>query len=205
MKKLLIAGIILLSVGCNKSGETCFAAPQNTHKSGEYAYINVKDSVEAFNALSNSGMRPSYREHLAQNILKNPGIYNPVALLGLGIQCLRYDDYFYGALYTRAALLRAQIDIRLSQDPSLASIPEEMLSQVHKALPNLDREKLNLAWERITHDVIAWDKGTPRNYDRRWASLRSSKQDAPLQYVALSEEYKVVESAYNAMLKQKLR
>ena len=55
-------------------------SPAKSTKIGKYAYINVNDSIEALNVLSNGGMHSSYHEHLAQNILNNLSIYNPVAL-----------------------------------------------------------------------------------------------------------------------------
>lgn len=192
MRKLL--PIIVLLLACSQC-KTCFTPPPKTTLRGEQAYINVKDSMEVFAALTESGMRPAYRQHQANNVLKNPGNYNPLALLALGIQCLRYNDYFYGALYTRAAILRAEIDIALSQDASLDTITENMLDQLHKTLPKLDNEKFNRAYKQVRGDTIAWDKGTPRNYDRRWASLYSSQEH--LTYHNHTSEPTIIEQIYS--------
>ena len=179
----------------------CFAPAVEGKPKGEYAYINAKESIEAFNGMTTKGMRPDYRIHLAEKVLKEPTTYNPVGLLGVGIHCLKNDDYYWGTFYTRLAYLRAQIDVAASQDPSLQAIPDEMLEQVRLSVPKLDEEKFARAWDQVKNDVLAWDKGAPRNYDRRWASLRSSGRasNAPLNYVGYSDEMLIVEKIHSQM------
>ncbi|MCP5492476.1 MAG: hypothetical protein H7A40_05480 [Chlamydiales bacterium] len=201
MKNFWAVGLILLC-GCMGNNKTCCFAPAVKSKtSGEYAFINAKDSIEAFNGLTEKGIRPDYRIFLAEKILKDPSTYNPIGLLAVGIHCLKNDDYYWGTLLTRVAHLRAKIDIAMSQDPSLQSIPDEMLEQVRLSVPKLDEEKFKQAWDQVKQDALSWDKGSPRNYDRRWASLRSEGRhtNAPLNYVGFSEEARIVEEIHASM------
>ena len=165
---------------------------------GEYASIDNKLSHDAFVTLVSTSIQPYYKFHIANKVGANPSIYNPSALLGLGIMRLRHKDYTQGAFFVRAALLRTYIDVQMSQDSSLQDLGQIMMQQVHHFVPNLDKEAFSKAWDTVTDEVIAWDKEVPRDYDRRWASLRSQgfHTDEPLNYRPASDEHQIIQDAY---------
>lgn len=209
MKKLWI---LLLCIGCYGSKQdVTFLTPlvKQTDESGnekvfiarpkgEYATIDNKASHEAFVMLVSKSIQPYFKFNMANKVGTNPDIYNPSALLGLGIMRLRHKDYTQGAFFVRAALLRTYIDVQLSQDPSLQDLGQIMLQEVHNLVPNLNKEAFAKACNAVTDEVIAWDKEVPRNYDRRWVSLRSQgfHTNAPLNYRPQSEEYQIIQDTY---------
>ncbi|MCP5509267.1 MAG: hypothetical protein H7A39_02515 [Chlamydiales bacterium] len=217
MKRLWMFSL-LLCLGCYQKGqEVTFLTPLIKHTDaqgntkvyiarpkGEYASIDIKDSHEAFVTLVSNSVQPIFQFNMANRIGANPGIYNPSALLALGILRLRHKDYEQGAFFVRAALLRTYIDVQLSQDPSLQGLGQIMTQQVHQFVPNLNEEAFFKAWDAVAEEVITWDKEVPRLYDRRWASLHSIGfyTQKPLNYLPLSEEPRIIEEAHDLFLNQ---
>ena len=214
--KCLWIGLLFLCTGCfYQKQQVTFLTPlvKQTDKDGkakvyivkpkgEYATIDADQSSEAYANLVSKKSRPALRFHLANRIAANPGSYHPGALLGLGIMRLQYKDYDQGAFFVRAALLRTYVDIKLSQDTSLEDMAQVMMNEVYAHVPNLDEEKFQKAWDQVQDEVIAWDKEVPRNYDRRWASLRSRGlfNQKPLNYLPLTEEAAIIANGYKLLL-----
>ncbi len=211
MKKLWMLSLLLCFACHNNTQDVTFLTPlikqtdaQGNEKiyvarpKGEYATIDNKLSHEAFVTLVATSIQPYYKFHVANQVGAKPSLYNPSALLGLGIMRLRQKDYEQGAFFVRAALLRTYIDVQMSQDPSLQDLGQIMMQEMHNFVPSLDKEAFSKAWDAVTDEVIAWDKEVPRDYDRRWVSLRSQgfHSGAALNYRPASDEHQIIEDAY---------
>ncbi|NGX32056.1 MAG: hypothetical protein K1060chlam4_00094 [Candidatus Anoxychlamydiales bacterium] len=112
----------------------------------------------------------------AEIVFFNPGSFHPAALLGAGVYFLYQKDFEKGALLSVGAILRTELDVRISRDEELGSVPSIFLQAVEKII----REKylftaieLN-TWQAAKiaalHNFETWDRNTPRDYDPTWLS-----------------------------------
>lgn len=169
---------------------------------GEYATIDVAASTEAFEILTKKTPATSAElDAVAQRVEENLGDYNPFAIIGLGSYYLDKGDLDKFGLYTRFALFRLVVDIKLAKDPSVESIIEivqdliaTIIKEVYLSKGGTANQALEALYKAV-NQVISLDKATPRNYDARWPSLHSigAFSNAPLAKLTKEEVEKIIE------------
>lgn len=187
---IVILLITLFNVG---NAQTSLAEPK---PQGEYAAIDVKKSQTAKEIFA--GNKAGDKVAIANQMESNLGDYNPEALVDLGIYYLSQKDFRKAVIYTRLGLLRANIDVKASQDLSLADVIPMLKSGIENAVAKLTPEEKVLyhnALKDFAKDVILLDTKTPRHYDIHWASLHSMGAFAnePLNYVNTNQYNQLVD------------
>lgn len=200
MLKKLLSSILLLSSYLH--AEKVIVPPQ-----GEYATIDTKESNRLLDTLLDSESSAKLKFSIANQIDKDPGNYIPIVLMAAGIYYLQHD-LDKAALYCRAASFRTIVDIEWAQDSSLQDVPGIIHHNIQKAVAkHITTPQQKEAWlkslQKATRELIAWDKKTPRNYDRRWVCLHSTGAFIGRPIASLSEEKKkeILEKEYAAFIK----
>jgi len=169
-----------------------------------YASIDTSRAlIEEFQAPTTSA---SARKKISEKIAAEPGSYNPLLLLLLGLEYLKVKDYDRAAVLCAGAILRAEIDIRLSEDRTLGgalgSFQSALGDTIEKYLKETEeQQKWQTAWEKATKNFEAWDRSTPRNYDADWIRPHSLKAFAKNNFKIAdkSKEAKTIESFYREL------
>jgi hypothetical protein len=193
---IMRAGLIicaLLSLSTLVQAETIFVAPQ-----GEYAEIDTQIDILA--RFDDPDLSDADIDELAQQISSNMGAYNPGVLVVLAMIQLSQGEVELGAQTFSRALLRTIVDIRMSQDATLGDVPEIFMMRIGELLEakGISPEVFVEALLKGLPEVEAWDRGTPRLYDRRWASPHSlgAFSNQPLNYLPESELDAILEEEY---------
>lgn len=174
INKILSTFLIIFTLCCVNSyviAEEIIVKPR-----GEFATIDVDKSWDVLMILK--GETKGNKKKTVENMIKNPGDYNPAALLWLGLYLLENKDYSQGALYIRLALFRCIVDVEAAKDPSLSDVQPIFWQSIAQFLANgrFNKEEITqiqLALKEQSKNVVSWDKATPRNYDVRWPCLHS--------------------------------
>jgi hypothetical protein len=106
-----------------------------------------------------------------------------------------------GATWLARAYFRTAVDVKMSQDNSLSDLLTNFMLQAGQSIFDA-----GLSWEDFREillkeampEVEAWDRSTPRGYDRRWASMHSvnTVTEAPMNYLPESDLAKLLEEEY---------
>jgi hypothetical protein len=145
---------------------------------GEFKEIDISKEMALRDKLSDPSVDSVVKAAIFEEIKEHPGSYAPFLFLDI-IAYIIYDNAGtvseFLTWYSRL-MVRCQVDIIMSRDLSLADTPEifsmNVGELVHEGKVPVDG--LELAdFEKAYKEAQAWDRTTPRNYDRRWASPHS--------------------------------
>ncbi|NGX52967.1 MAG: hypothetical protein KR126chlam5_01274 [Candidatus Anoxychlamydiales bacterium] len=139
-----------------------------------YVISNYKNVDAAVDILTDEDLPIEKKAKAAEQVFFNPGSFHPAALLAAGVYFLYQKDFEKGALLSIGAILRTEIDIRISRDVSLGGVPSIFLKTVEKIIRedyHFTVIELN-AWQSAKVAAInnfeVWDRNTPRDYDQTW-------------------------------------
>ncbi|MBS0616297.1 MAG: hypothetical protein JSR58_07100 [Verrucomicrobia bacterium] len=201
MLKTILITLLLLSpfIHC----EEVIVKPQD-----EYATIDTKESNHLLDTLLDPNSPAKTKRSIITQIDKDPGSYIPIVLMAAGIYYLEHD-LDKAAHYCRAASFRTIVDVEWAQDSSLQDVPGIIHYNIQKAVAkHITTPEKKEAWlkslQKATRELIAWDKTTPRNYDRRWVCLHSIGAFTGRPIASLSEEKKkeILEKEYATFTKE---
>lgn len=145
---------------------------------GDYSTIIVEPSKSAMEIFGTS-KSVEEKKKVTLEIEKNPGEYNPSALLALSLYYLENNEIEKAAFWMRAAMFRTTVDIKLYEHPSLHNIISifygSINAQAKKYINTKEKaETYKNALISATKEIIAWDQNTPRSYDARWVCLHGT-------------------------------
>ena len=134
-------------------------------------YTNVDAAVDI---LTDADLPIEKKAKAAEQVFFNPGSFHPAALFAAGIYFLYQKDFEKGARLSIGAILRTEIDIRISRDVSLGSVPSIFLETVEKIIREdyhftaIELNAWQAAKEAALNNFETWDRNTPRDYDQTW-------------------------------------
>jgi DNA-binding transcriptional regulator YiaG len=193
---IMRAGLIicaLISLSTLVQAEEIIVAPQ-----GEYAEIDTQSDI--LERMCDPEQPEADKANLLEEIAANMGAYNPCVLTMLAEAQLFDGEVELAAQTLNRAIFRSVVDIRMSQDPTLEDVPFIFALRIGEILEeeNVSLEHFADAYRKSVQDLEAWDRSTPRLYDRRWASLHSmgAFSNQPLNYLPVSELDAILEEEY---------
>ncbi|MGD0665059.1 MAG: hypothetical protein ABSA17_04950 [Rhabdochlamydiaceae bacterium] len=170
------------------------------------AYASIDTSralIEKFQAPTTSD---SARKKISEKIAEDPGSYHPMVLLLAGLEYLKVKEYDKAAVLCAGAMLRAEIDIRLSEDRTLDgalfSFQIVLGETFEKYLTETEeQQKWQTAWEIAIKNFEAWDRSTPGNYDADWIRPHSMKAFTKTDFKIAdkNKEVKIIERFYREL------
>lgn len=168
----------------------------------EYQTIDLARETRIMNVLTSDTSSKDDMKRVLQEIETQPGMVAPGCLLQLAFFYIEAKkDMELGATWLARAYFRTVVDVKMSQDSSLSDLLTSFMLQAGQSIVDA-----GLSWEdfqdillkQAMPQVEAWDRTTPRGYDRRWASLHSvnTVTQAPMDYLPESDLAKLLEEEY---------
>jgi hypothetical protein len=168
----------------------------------EYQTIDLARETRIMDVLSSDTSSKDEMKRVLEEIETQPGLVAPGCLLQLAFYYIESKrDMPLGAKWLARAYFRTAVDVKMSQDNSLSDLPTNFMLQAGQSIVDA-----GLSWENFQEillkeamsEVEAWDRATPRGYDRRWASMHSvnTVTEAPMNYLPESYLAKLLEEEY---------
>ncbi len=197
MKKVLftLLGASLLTFA---HAETILVPP-----TGEYKAINVEKENKLREKLESNLVSSEAKAKIVETITNDPGSYAPYILVTVANYYFSQKDLEKGVNWGLRGIYRSCIDVKMSQDETLGDVPQILLRSFGEFIKanNFTEKQYQEVFDKIHPTIEKWDLSTPRNYDRRWASLHSlgAFNNKPLNYLPESELEKVSKEFYKSM------
>lgn len=202
MKKWFLLGGLLACFSWGHA-EDIIVEPQ-----GEYAEISISKELEAQAKLLSPDVSQEEKRSLVSTICSDMGSYAPVTYINVAVFYLSENKIEEAATFYARGIFRTVVDIRMSQDNSLNDVPTILGMRIGEALQtyHIDPEIFQKAFFSALRGVEEWDRNTPRNYDRRWASLHSigAFTNRALDYLPEESRQTILEEEY-ARIREHLR
>jgi hypothetical protein len=143
----------------------------------EYFDLDLGKESHIMNILTSSESTKDEKLAALHEIESQPGLFAPGLLLQLAFYYIEAKkDLEKGAKWFSRAYFRTALDVKMSQDLSLRDLPTNFMLQTGESINDagLDWEDFqNVLFKQAMPKVELWDRETPRDYDRRWASMHS--------------------------------
>lgn len=168
----------------------------------EYQTIDLARETRIMNVLTSDISSKDEMKRVLEEIETQPGMVAPGCLLQLAFFYIEAKkDMALGATWLARAYFRTVVDVKMSQDNSLSDLLTNFMLQAGQSIVDA-----GLSWEDFQEILLkdampkveAWDRATPRGYDRRWASMHSvnTVTEAPMDYLPESDMAKLLEQEY---------
>jgi hypothetical protein len=159
----------------------------------------IDAQIDVLEALSSDGDLAQQRKTV-EAIHQDMGSYIPLVLIDAAAIELKAGNVEEAATLFSRGLFRAQVDISMAQDGTLLPAVSNLWGTIYQGCgkdPKLLKKFLP-AKAAAMKEVVAWDKVTPRNYDRQWPHHLSLTDSEP-NYLPEEKLAAVLESLYAAI------
>jgi hypothetical protein len=161
----------------------------------------IDGQLDVLQALSPEGDLAERRKAV-EAIHQDMGSYIPLALIDAAATELKEGNVEEAATLFTRGLFRAQVDISMSRDKALVPVVSHLSGMIYNVGRGDSKLMKEFLFARVVamKGVVAWDRTTPRNYDRRWAHHSEfGLTDSEPNYLPEEKLPEVLESLYAAI------